>query len=260
MNARELIESGLLECYCLGLLSNEEMQEIEAMARQHQEVRDELQRIQHTLETYVRLHETPPPPSVKQRLLARLGRKQPSSAIPIQDRVPRLFKAAAALALMVFAAALMALLVQTNRLQQQLSQLRQHLQELEAKNQALHELALSQSEQLLVLSDPHTTKVELRGKSEKADYFAVVYWNRITHIVFLDVKNMPLLPADKQYQLWFLTKEQQAVDAGVFEPIGGLMRMKDVPEAQAFAVTIEPRGGSVQPTLDQMVVFGQVPS
>jgi anti-sigma-K factor RskA len=38
----------------------------------------------------------------------------------------------------------------------------------------------------------------------------------------------------------------------------GLQRMKDVPEAQAFAVTLERAGGSPTPTLEAMVLMGPV--
>jgi anti-sigma-K factor RskA len=34
-----------------------------------------------------------------------------------------------------------------------------------------------------------------------------------------------------------------------------MKEMKSVALAQAFAVTLEPRGGSVNPTMDQMVVI-----
>ena len=35
-------------------------------------------------------------------------------------------------------------------------------------------------------------------------------------------------------------------------------KMKDVPQAQAFAVTVEQLGGSPSPTLEAMVLMGQV--
>ena len=66
------------------------------------------------------------------------------------------------------------------------------------------------------------------------------------------------IPADKQYQLWAL-KDGQPIDMGVFDPVtpeDGLLEMGRVPGADAFAVTLEPRGGSANPTLEEMYVYG----
>jgi anti-sigma-K factor RskA len=34
--------------------------------------------------------------------------------------------------------------------------------------------------------------------------------------------------------------------------------MKSIGKAQAFAVTLEPKGGSVNPTMDKMMVMGAI--
>ncbi|MES1224123.1 MAG: anti-sigma factor, partial [Bacteroidota bacterium] len=89
---------------------------------------------------------------------------------------------------------------------------------------------------------------------------AKVYWNKNSQEAFLDVSKLPLPPGDKQYQLWALV-DGKPVDAGVFEvgaTVTGLQKMKMIPAAQAFAVTLEPRGGSVSPTLTAMYVLGNV--
>jgi len=36
--------------------------------------------------------------------------------------------------------------------------------------------------------------------------------------------------------------------------------MENIDDAQAFAITLEPFGGVLNPTLDQMYVLGNVPS
>ena len=72
---------------------------------------------------------------------------------------------------------------------------------------------------------------------------------------------LPAPPAGKQYQLWALDKGKP-VDAGVLAAVtaagDSLQQMKDIASAQAFAMTIEPRGGSVNPTLSTMTVMGQI--
>jgi len=89
---------------------------------------------------------------------------------------------------------------------------------------------------------------------------AKVYWNKNTQEAFLDVSKLPVPDNSKQYQLWALV-DGKPIDAGVFDlskSASGLQKMKLIQNAQAFAVTLEPRGGSVSPTLTAMYVFGNV--
>jgi len=52
------------------------------------------------------------------------------------------------------------------------------------------------------------------------------------------------------------------VDLGVFdakaEPKKLLVAMKEIGTAQAFAVTLEKRGGSINPTMEKLVAMGGV--
>jgi hypothetical protein len=50
------------------------------------------------------------------------------------------------------------------------------------------------------------------------------------------------------------------VDAGVFEMKEGpgMMKMKNIPRAEAFAITLEKKGGSQAPSLDKLYVMGKV--
>ncbi len=73
------------------------------------------------------------------------------------------------------------------------------------------------------------------------------------------IGNMPQTASDKQYQLWALIDNRQ-VDLGVFDikKEGLLVKMKNVHNAEAFAITIEPRGGSPTPTLEAMSAIGKL--
>ena len=69
---------------------------------------------------------------------------------------------------------------------------------------------------------------------------------------------MPAAPQGMQYQLWAIV-DGKPVDAGVFDvATSGLLKMKTLDGAVAFAVTIEPRGGRPSPTLETMQVIGNV--
>ena len=75
---------------------------------------------------------------------------------------------------------------------------------------------------------------------------------------------LPTLPSDKDYQLW-LIKNNTPVNAGIFsvssqdDKFFKIEQMADISEqsANAFAVTMEPKGGMPQPTGD-MYLMGKM--
>ena len=119
--------------------------------------------------------------------------------------------------------------------------------------------ALRQENQ--VLRSDEFRAVALAGTKTAPSAKARVLYNPATHKVYVDVKSLPALPAGKQYQLWALDKGKP-VDAGMLlasTATGqGLQPMKDIASAQAFAMTVEPEGGSANPTMSTMTVIGNI--
>jgi anti-sigma-K factor RskA len=112
-----------------------------------------------------------------------------------------------------------------------------------------------------VLRNDEFKAVALAGTKTAPSAHARVLFNAATHKVYVDVRSLPALPAGKQYQLWALDKGKP-IDAGVLTLATatgeGLQSMKDIASAQTFAMTVEPAGGSVNPTLSTMTVVGNI--
>src|SRR5262249_35092600 len=67
--------------------------------------------------------------------------------------------------------------------------------------------------------------------------------------------NLPVLPPDKDYQLWYITTGQEKLSASIFQPGSGgkgelqvTVPAEVAPKLAATALTLEPKGGSPQPT------------
>ena len=101
-----------------------------------------------------------------------------------------------------------------------------------------------------ILRDDRFKVIALAGTPDAPGAKARVFFDPRTRKVYLDAQNMPALPAGKQYQLWAL-RDGKPVDAGmvVAAAARGLQEMKAIEVAQAFAVTVEPVGGSAGPTM-----------
>jgi len=90
--------------------------------------------------------------------------------------------------------------------------------------------------------NPNIKMASLKGMDASPQSFATVYWDTASHDVFLLANNLPAPPTDKQYQLWALL-DGKPVDLGMMEynirQKKLLVRMKNVGNAQAFAITLE---------------------
>ena len=89
---------------------------------------------------------------------------------------------------------------------------------------------------------------------------ALIFWDKERKATYINTKDLPPLAQEKQYQLWAIV-DGKPVDLGVLptdKQQTALIKVKDVSEPQAFAITIEPKGGSVNPTMDQMIVLGKL--
>jgi anti-sigma-K factor RskA len=115
------------------------------------------------------------------------------------------------------------------------------------------------SEQLKIYEDPHNKMICLMAVSDTTS-LAHIYWNADNKAVFVEVNNLPMAPDSMQYQLW-------AIADGVPQSAGMLtidslnttivQKMNDISTAQAFAITLEKKGGVPLPE-GQMYVLGKI--
>ncbi len=114
--------------------------------------------------------------------------------------------------------------------------------------------------QLSIYADADNRRVVLKGLPVSAQSAALVFWNSKSKDVYLQVKNLPQPPAGKQYQLWAIDENDKPVSAGVLNNIdeSRISQMNTIISAKAFAITLEPEGGSMQPTPDAMYVMGNI--
>ncbi len=102
--------------------------------------------------------------------------------------------------------------------------------------------------------------IDIKGLEKSPGSNVLAFWNPETKKIYVEVMSLPVPPPDKQYQLWALSNGKP-IDAGVMDvdpSDKSLHEMKSMEDAQAFAITLEPKGGSVNPTMDEMYVMGNV--
>jgi len=271
LNKANIISSGLLELYALGLASPEEAVEVEQALSLYPEVKQELNSIELSLESYASAHAIEPSSSVKDNIFAQLSTGDdkvvafssnrnftPEQSTTDQKiyRIPSFFKLAAAAMLILLIGSIILNYSYYNKYKNANGDLLVAQEQIRQNQDA----NLTMKNELNVVSDKNARPVVLNGTPHAPDALAKIYWMKNTGEVYVDATNLPGVPEGKQYQLWAIV-DGKPVDAGMITTEKGIyhiQKMKAFGNAQAFAITLEKAGGSPAPTIDQMFVIAKI--
>lgn len=266
------IESGILELYALGNASPEEREQVERFAAAHPAVRAELREVEKALELYAAENAVAPSGDHRNKVLNSLvpnvgddntfRSKQSiteTNVVSIAERPSANFYKYAFAASVVF---LLGSLAALYALYGKLQQSEQQLLVLNAQNTKFSKTISHMANELDVFRDPTFKLLKLTGTNKMPTARITVAWSPVKKKVMIDMVNMTLPENDvnHQYQLWALVNGKP-IDLGVFDKAEAdsidMKPMRPVDLADAFAVTLEPRGGSINPTMSEMMVIGQ---
>ncbi len=260
MDINEIIDSGLLELYVLDLTTAEQTKLVEDWRVQYPQLNDEIAKIEQTVAAYVQQYATEPPADLKEKILAQLGidLKAAPHKVTLQLKWMR-FAAAASIVLLLGSVVLNVIYFNNWKTsQQQVAQLEGEKGNILAEADVQKATLNKYSGELQILKSPSLKVVALNSVKEGVNARVTVYWDTEGEDIFVNINNLPDAPSDKQYQLWALV-DGKPVDAGVMElTLGNLQKLKSIDKVQAFAITLENKGGAVSPTLEQMIVLGTV--
>jgi anti-sigma-K factor RskA len=247
VNVKEYIRSGVIESYVLGIATEAERQEFEQTCAAYPEVAEARDQFERSLEAELMRDAVAPPASVKEKIFREItpavqetGYPGEEEETPVRRMNPWKWIAAASLLLMAGAGYWA---FTTNQKYQDLAArqapLEQQLQESTAQLQVLQQDAD-------LLRKPGMKAVSLKGTPDAPQAQTTIYWDTTgtNKDVYLLINNLPQPAGDKQYQLWALLNGQP-IDLGFVEldvqQKRLLVKMKNVQDAQAFAITLEQR-------------------
>lgn len=271
MDIQKYIESGILECYALGECSVQETAEVEALAGIYPEIQEELDEIQEGLEFFAQMQSKTPPTALKAQLLAAIDEVDDLEEDDSEENDTKKDKDKPQspltwgqffLYLVVGGLAIWSLYrnVQTQNVQKGLKNQMSVMQDSIKNQQKSMAAALDECKQMLEqITAPRNNRILMAGTDNYPEQQALIFWNPETAKTQLLNVNLPKLAADQSYQLWAIVGGKP-VDLGVLDnqAINDLLAMKSVEAPEAFAITIEPKGGSENPTMEKMVVLGKV--
>jgi anti-sigma-K factor RskA len=240
-----------LALYALGTLQGEERVSLEKHLEGCAGCRRELEQLRGDMALMALSTAGPVPPRrARQRLIEAVAREPRRSAVDAKRTwwTPVPWVAAAALA-----AGLVALWLQNSDLQRRIAGLQdqsaQQLAELQRAREVVSTLTATDAMRVTLVAAK--TPPQPQGKA--------IYVRDRSSLIFLASNLLPL-PAQKAYELWLIPTSGAPIPAGVFKPDAhGSAVVVNPPlppgvQAKAFAITVEPEGGSAAPTLPIVMV------
>jgi anti-sigma-K factor RskA len=266
------IETGILELYVLGDVTPDERLQVEQMMYKHEAIRAEVLDIEKAMELYAQENAVEPSENRRVKVLNSLvtnladDRIFPIKKSAVKDNVVAMpatkqnnfYKYAFAASVALLAASIIALYNMHNQLEQSNTQ----LAILSTQNLQITKTVNFKEHQLSVFRDTTFKVVRLKPTGKVPNIGITVAWSPVKKKVMIDMATMKMPKNDQehQYQLWALVGGKP-VDLGVFDKkadddADDMKEMKSIASANAFAVTLEPRGGSVNPTMSELMVLG----
>jgi anti-sigma-K factor RskA len=270
VNVKEYIASGIIESYVLGLASPEEMAEFERMCAAHHEVVLAREAFENQLEQHALKNGITPPVKLQSQIFADLeveGDKLNGGSKIVEDpafqpQAPvitmRWWKYAAVAAVILFLGSAVLNFYFLNKFRTYKDLYLASQTEFAKERKAMEAQMTAYNQSMEILRDTNMAVVPMRGTPNYPESKATVYWNKQSKDVYLLVNNLPKPAAGKQYQLWAMVNGQP-VDAGMlnWDQSTIVAAMKNIPQAQAFAITLEDEGGHPAPQ-GAMYVLGSM--
>ncbi|KAF2337176.1 anti-sigma factor [Flavobacterium daemonense] len=262
MEAQEYIESGLLELYVYGLLTEKENIEITELAKQNPEVNAEIISIEKAIvalsSSFSPFHSVANFEKIKARLELKHGK--------VVDMKP----ASSWSQYVGWAAAVLLLLglgyqtLELTKTKEAIATVGTEKNKIERDYAFLDQQNKETEKSLTIVRDIKNTGVTLGGQAVSPTSFAKVYWNKDTKTTYIDAAGLPKPPKGMVYQVWALKLSPvlTPTSIGLLSDFEGnsnkIFAVDRTNEAEAFGITLEPAGGSLTPTMTQLYTLGKV--
>ena len=154
---------------------------------------------------------------------------------------------------------------QNSTLETQISEIQTEKDFFETQIEDLNSDLVDSKKIINVFRNKDIISVPLAGQAVYPEAYANAYWNKDDKTVYLDLAGLPEPPEGKVYQVWSLTLNPLTpTSLGTIDDFktddNKIFSLENANESQAFGITLEPAGGSVSPTLEQLYTLGVIES
>lgn len=258
MNTKEYIASGILELYVAGSLSEKENEEVYAAIQKNPELLIEVESIEKAVLQLTAAAKKDAAYSFND-IENQLSNEERKVITMPKPNIKEYLGWAAAF---ILGSTLILSVLQNNNLKEQLATEKEQLEEQIDKSSN----SLAEAEKLIeIFRDKDIISIPLAGQTVSPTSYAKVYWDKKTNSIYLDAKGLPEPPKGKVYQVWSLKLDPLTpTSLGTLDSFTAdankIFTIDNGNESEAFGITLEPAGGSLSPTLEQLYTLGTVAS
>ena len=263
MNKDQFLTSGLLEQYALGITSEEESALVEQYLSTSPEVRSEYTSMRKALDQYAKQYAIQPPEVLRDRVMEAVDHQHGRSQ-DYNEPLPSGSKGGLSQfgwsrlltypAILLMGVGLFLLDRKADGLQQELSAQTILLDACQEEKANLE----SSSTLFAFLKHGQTQQVSIKGTQLSPKMRLIAYWNEATSKAYLNPVNLPAPPKGKQYQIW-ADVNGKMISVGLLNrklPLDQLATISFIEKAESLNLTLEPEGGSEEPTVSLLVANG----
>ncbi len=262
MDIKSYINSGILELYVYGALSEEESAEVTRILKQYPEILEEVEEIERSLMNLSAAVAPGDPEYLINSIKEKLNGQ--TKVYPISRRKNwSAYIGWAASILLMFG--LFYMFNKNNELRESLQSMQADKVRMESEIAGARDDAQKTRELLNVLRDRDILKIPLPGQEVAPEAYATAYWDRETNTTYIDARDLPRPPAGMVYQVWSLELQPLTpTSIGLLDDFeedqNKIFALENTNVSQAFGITLEPEGGSDTPTMDQLYALGVIAS
>ena len=252
----EILESGILEQYALGLTDAEENIEVEKYLRTFPDLKDHISTIERAMEVIAHQQAIVPPDNLRVATMERIAKE---GSYPFSSRSASwnwLTGIAAAIGVLAIGYGVM-LTNSNNDLGDQIASLEEKIIAMD-RDCALVKDDYNTNKRLLEMyMDENFTPVNLNGNNLMPEAQLVVFWNQASEKACLKIKNLQDAPAEHIYQIW-ADVDGKMISLGTFNNIQSIIDINYLPNAESLNVTIEKGTGSDHPDVSKLIMSNKV--
>ncbi len=258
INVKEYIESGTLEDYLSGTLSETERQEVETIADEYPEIAQELASISMSLSVMADIGAEQPASYMEERIwndiLATNFDEFESTEDIITPVIPKTSKLPYILTIGMAIVAFVTIyymIIANNKIEQ--------IEQANIELKSEYDILKYDFDSLSTLSsiyDIENTKyyVMKPNRRNTINSIVIIVWDKSNNKIYLDVKSLPNSDTGKKYNLWGITQIGRQINLGSFVHKGKsqIVELDGIKDAVRYILTQEKESGVSYPTMSKV--------
>lgn len=252
MDIKAYISSGILELYVIGALSETERADVESMATQYVEVRQEIFQISNNLEQYARIHGLKVDAGVEANLFKNLPKKENTISERKESQTGNktsIWKTFSIIFGLISIVLSITLFYKNKSFKEDLYNAGKSLEVCDS-------LKTQEAEKARIYAQMYqqgTKIVNLTPTENFPEARLRLFYNVEKNSNILQWLEAPSLEPGMVYQLWYFDSEGVPKPLETFDSKKMIWEITYKKEATIYAFTIEPEGGSKTPTLANLI-------